>query len=399
MRSTRSSWGGEKGLVDFVIQGILEFLGEIGRKRIVIRSDNEPAVKALVQAVALHREDETVLEEIPVKSSQSILCNEHDHYLVGGMARALRIDMEKRFGDNFPVLHAVYSWILRHSGWLLCRQRWLHSLPERYKGRIYSGEVCDLFECVLFKVPSPEEAKLDDRFRLGVWIGKTSRIDDHLIFDGDEVRKCRTVKRRPEYLRWDRVRVDAIAASSSAGPVSMEQAQFDVEITEATPKRIELEEMPESRKVRKINGLAVCSIDIVGAAQADNDDPRSSDDELKRKAAEESDAVHTHEGEPMKSFEVPIPERDIVGVKSGVVLDPVKVQVARQKEIDSIARHEVVELVRISECKQGTHVKGGWSRTTRVTSLLSIAVSNALIFCGSAVVLSVWDIQWRSFTQ
>ena len=64
----------------------------------------------------------------------------------------------------------------------------------------------------------------------------------------------------------------------------------------------------------------------MGAAQADYDDPRSSDDELKRKAAEESDAVHTHEGEPMKSFEVPIPERDIVGVKPGVVLDPVKVQ-------------------------------------------------------------------------
>ena len=34
--------------------------------------------------------------------------------------------------------------------------------------------------------------------------------------------------------------------------------------------------------------------------------------------------MHTHEGEPMKSFEVPIPERDIVGEKSGVVLDPVK---------------------------------------------------------------------------
>ena len=52
--------------------------------------------------------------------------------------------------------------------------------------------------------------------------------------------------------------------------------------------------------------------------------------------------MHTDESEPMKSFEVPIPERDIVGVKSGVVLDPAKVQVARQKEIDSIARHEVL---------------------------------------------------------
>ena len=56
-----------------------------------------------------------VIEEILVKSSQSIGCNEHDHFLVGGMARALRIDMEKRFGDNFRVVHAVYSWILRHS--------------------------------------------------------------------------------------------------------------------------------------------------------------------------------------------------------------------------------------------------------------------------------------------
>ena len=37
----------------------------------------------------------------------------------------------------------------------------------------------------------------------------------------------------------------------------MEQAQFDVEIPEVAPKRSELEEMPESRKVRKINGLGV----------------------------------------------------------------------------------------------------------------------------------------------
>ena len=101
---------------------------------------------------------------------------------------------------------------------------------------------------------------------------------------------------------------------------------------------------------------------------------------------------------------------------------------ARQKEIDSIARHEVVELVRTSECKQGTHVKGGWvednkgdivrsrfvakqvaydqrddvSQTTTPALLifrllLSIAVSIAPIFCGSAVVLSVWDISVAFF--
>ena len=124
----------DKRPIDFVIQGILEFLGEIGRKRIVIRSDNEPAVKALVQAVALHREDETVIEEIPVKSSQTIGCNEHDQFLVGCMVRALRIDMEKRFGDNFSCA-ACCVLVNTQAQWLasqpfLCRQGRLHSIPE-----------------------------------------------------------------------------------------------------------------------------------------------------------------------------------------------------------------------------------------------------------------------------
>ena len=100
-------------------------------------------------------------------------------------------------------------------------------------------------------------------------------------------------------------------------------------------------------------------------------------------------------------------------------MDPTKVQVATQKEIDSIARHKVVELVKTNDCKQGAHVKGGWvednkgdivrsrfvakqvacnqrdnvSQSTLALLifrvLLSIAVSIAPIFCGSAVVLSV----------
>ena len=77
-----------------------------------------------------------------------------------------------------------------------------------YKGRIYNGEMCD-FVCVLFKVLFPDGVKLDNQFCFDVWIGKTSKGEGHLIFDGDDVRKCWTVERRPEYLRWNQVRVDA----------------------------------------------------------------------------------------------------------------------------------------------------------------------------------------------
>ena len=215
--------------------------------------------------------------------------------------------------------------------------------------------------------------------------------------------------------------VPETSTTSTGGAASSSMRQFvdtpvGIEISEADLKRSEFEEVPESRKVRRINGLAVCSMDIVGAAQADYDN-------FERKADEESDAVHTHEREPMKSFEVPISERDIIGVKCGVVLDPAKVQAARQKEIDRIARHEVVELVKMSECKQGgAHVKGDFvddnkgdivrsrivakqvaydprddvSQSTPALLvfrlLLSIAVSDASIFGGRAVVQSVWDV-------
>ena len=101
-------------------------------------------------------------------------------------------------------------------------------------------------------------------------------------------------------------------------------------------------------------------MDIVGAAQADYDAPQLLENGSEQKAGGDTDAVHTYEGEPMKSFEVFVAEQDIIGVKSGVVLDPAEVQAARQKEIDSIARDEVVELDKTSECKQGAHVKGGW---------------------------------------
>ncbi len=75
----------------------------------------------MVNAIVLHRDDETLTEEIPVNSSQSIGVVERVHFFVGGAARALRAEVEAKYGKNFPLSHAVYAWILRHAGWLTNR--------------------------------------------------------------------------------------------------------------------------------------------------------------------------------------------------------------------------------------------------------------------------------------
>ena len=105
------------------------------------------------------------------------------------------------------------------------------------------------------------------------------------------------------------------------------------------------------RKVRRINGFGGMLYGHVWVpAQADYDNPQFLRRRV-RKADEESDAVHTHDGEPMKSLEVPISgERhhwSEVWSRIG------KVQVARQKEIDSVCKTRGVELVKDERVQTG----------------------------------------------
>ena len=91
------------------------------------------------------------------------------------------------------------------------------------------------------------------------------------------------------------------------------QTPGGMEISEADLKCSEFD-----RKVRRINGLVVCSMDIVGAAQADYDNPQFSGEEIGRLMKSRTRCIRTMVR--MKSLEVPISERDIIGAKSGVVL-------------------------------------------------------------------------------
>ena len=91
----------------------------------------------------------------------------------------------------------------------------------------------------------------------------------------------------------------SLTDSSTTTTASSSMEQFvdypvGMEISEVNLKRSEFKEVPESRKVRRISGSTVCSMDIVGTAQADYGNTQLSETEFERKADEESDARHMH---------------------------------------------------------------------------------------------------------
>ena len=77
---------------------------------------------------------------------------------------------------------------------------------ERLRGRPYQGQVAEFAEVVHFRDPgkAADMPKLDDRWNLGLWLGKSLASDEHYVVTSAGVRRCRSIWRRPEKQRWDR---------------------------------------------------------------------------------------------------------------------------------------------------------------------------------------------------
>ena len=96
---------------------------------------------------------------------------------------------------------------------------------ERDKGRLYHGELCELFEVVHGLVPASKEQKFEPRTPAG-FRGASPR-KSHMIFD-DEVIEVRRVKRMPEEPRWQAergLRLDALPWLSRPPRVNERLAQ------------------------------------------------------------------------------------------------------------------------------------------------------------------------------
>ena len=126
----------------------------------------------------------------------------------------------------------------------------------------------------------------------------------------------------------------------------------------------------DPKRLRTIAGLPIFAVEMCGR-----------DYELEHPIVEgvqdgEHDAIEMHVGlddeelieKPAGPVQVPLPTKAIYGTRSGEPLDPVKVAAGRQREMDSIYRHDVKEDVPNSQVVGGVHVKGDFGlRTTRAT--------------------------------
>ena len=79
---------------------------------------------------------------------------------------------------------------------------------------MFQSPLLNFAEAVLAKESGAQKGKLCSPWDLGIWLGRSTRTNEHLVGTRVGVIKARTVKRRSETLNWEQrvIRRDACCA-------------------------------------------------------------------------------------------------------------------------------------------------------------------------------------------
>ena len=176
----------KKGVEGDAVHAVGREIDLAGLRRIVIKSDQEPALNELLRAVKAERPEEleTQPEESPVGESKSNGEIERAIQTVQGQVRTIKLSVQKRYGCNIREDHPIWPWLVMYSALLLniCvvgddgRTAY-----ERRKGRKFKRQLPEFGECIRYLRPeSVGVDKSDPRWEEGVFAGP--RIESGEIY-------------------------------------------------------------------------------------------------------------------------------------------------------------------------------------------------------------------------
>ena len=186
---------------------LLKDIEKLGYKEIILKGDNEPAIRSVQEEVKKRREEPTLLENSPVGDSRSNGAAERAVQSVGEQIRVLRKALESRMGYRLPGSHPALAWMVEHAADLL--SKFLVGIDgktayERLKGKKYDQELAEFGEKVHYRLDKKSISnKLEAKWAEGFFLGILWRSGEAIIGTDEGVVKAGTIKRVGGDRRWD----------------------------------------------------------------------------------------------------------------------------------------------------------------------------------------------------
>ncbi len=217
-----------KGLTDdWICKKIVKDLEELGRSDVILKTDGEPAIKAIQNRIQALRHGRTVPRNPPAYNPQSNGPCEKAVQDVTSQLRSIKIALEYRLKVKVHDDSPIMQWALEHAVFLLNKLN-VHKSDgmtsyERLTGRKWRRPIVEFSERVLAKMAlrrrergnvRKQKKKLTHRCTDAIWVGQDARTGEHIVvLDSGNAVKCRTIKRVPVESRWDPERALLIRAT------------------------------------------------------------------------------------------------------------------------------------------------------------------------------------------
>ena len=178
----------------------------MGYKRVIPKSDQEPSIVALCDAVKNGWLGEIVPEASPKGESKSNGEVERAVQSVHGLARTLKDFLKQQSGIPLGSRSALLAWLVEHCSILLVLfhngvPHDGHTANMRLKGKPWRVEMPSLGECVDYRKRTRH--KVDSRWSRGVFVGVRVKITEHVVMDETGTHVVQSVRRVPEEQRYD----------------------------------------------------------------------------------------------------------------------------------------------------------------------------------------------------
>jgi hypothetical protein len=228
-RMTMASAVPSKSTGTFIAKRGVAFMKEVGSQfgTVILKSDQEPAIKAVVDemckvraadgevktevvqiSVIRNMTTRSVVEASPVGSSGSNGVVERAVQSVEQQMRVMRNALEKRCDVQIEANSCIWSWMAEYAAVLLNRMEIGHdgkTAYERLKGKKATLHGFEFGEKVLWRRKTAVGAlgKLTCLWEDGIFLGVKSLTGEFIVGDAKGVWRTRSMHRKPVEHRWD----------------------------------------------------------------------------------------------------------------------------------------------------------------------------------------------------
>ena len=143
----------QKGNCAYAVKRLSEDIGSLGYNRIILKSDQEPAIKDLKIRVKTERSEDIIMEESPAYEHRSNGEVERAIQTIQGQVRTIKSALESRYETTMGPDSNMMPWMVRHAANVINRY---HKGTDgmtayrRLKGKEFKKEVVEFGEGVWY---------------------------------------------------------------------------------------------------------------------------------------------------------------------------------------------------------------------------------------------------------